>query len=68
MIRLIALILLLIPGVLAAYGIKLLRDSFLVKSLPIHQCHDSVFSRGFIHHHRNWFYWRFYISKRSEEK
>lgn len=34
MIRLIALILLLIPGVLAAYGIKLLRDSFLVKSLP----------------------------------
>ncbi|MBU6079602.1 DUF2627 family protein [Allobacillus halotolerans] len=35
MIRLIALILLLIPGVLAAYGIKLLRDSFFGEVAPL---------------------------------
>ncbi|MFC0014764.1 MULTISPECIES: DUF2627 family protein [Allobacillus] len=35
MIRLIALIILLIPGILAAYGIKLLRDSFFGEVAPI---------------------------------
>ena len=69
MIRIIALLILVIPGVIAAYGVKFMRDMvFGILHAPIPYSMVTIYNWTVDGHPRNWIYCRFHLSPRSKKK